>query len=138
MDTTHICERCETILYDDDGVIRLRQTNDKCIETWFCEACWVIIKEMKEEQTCGECGRTETECQAQATHETNPITKWVGYKDPMCDDCYYDRYASSEEDDYDDDYEKTQHKKEFPDHEYCDDCDCCKGCECCECGVKQL
>jgi hypothetical protein len=52
-----------------------------------------------EEQTCSICGRNEAECQAQATHEINPITKWVGYKDVMCDDCYYDRYASSEEED---------------------------------------
>ena len=30
---------------------------------------------------------------------------------------------------------KSQHEKEFPDHEYCEECDCCVVCVCCECEV---
>tara|TARA_R110000868_G_scaffold131790_1_gene342039 strand:+ start:887 stop:1324 length:438 start_codon:yes stop_codon:yes gene_type:complete len=54
-----------------------------------------------EQLTCDECGRTETECQAQATNVVNPITQWIGYRGVMCDDCYYEKYASDEDDDDD-------------------------------------
>jgi hypothetical protein len=92
MDTTHICERCDDILYNDDGVIRLSQTMDKCIETWFCEPCWVKIKEMVQQQTCCECDEKdivneiqqiieETKSYEKIFHEGNPDTLWQIYKD---------------------------------------------------------
>jgi hypothetical protein len=63
-----------------------------------------------EELICDECGRNETECEAQKESEVNPITNWQGFKGVMCDDCYYREYATSEEEDEEDEPEEKEIK----------------------------
>lgn len=82
------CNHCNNDYCNDRNGRYYENNNDET--KWICILC-------DKEETCDECGRTETECQAQATNEINPITQWVGYGGVMCDDCYYEKYASDGE-----------------------------------------
>ena len=64
-----------------------------------------------EEVVCFKCNRGEKECQENTDSENNPITSWIGLTELLCDDCYYEHYASDDEGDNVEEYD-TAHEED--------------------------